>query len=188
MRKNWSFRQYEIFAKEKLFRVVVFPNVEGLYCYDAHPTESTYDIDGPAEAMSYLAAALYTILTNQNLIVYLPIKKDLASFHLVICEKKVKGFRPSVWYKIKKSLKPRNRIQDYKISLDFLELRKGKAGEYTDFFCQKELGDTVFCKFAEEDLIAYINLIIKGIKRVKEEPGVLTQCWGLGFVISEKLT
>lgn len=187
MKEEWSFKQYEVFAKEKLFRVVVFPNVEGLYCYDAYPTESTYDIDGSAGAMSYLAAALYTILRNQNLIVYLPIKKDLASFHLVICGNRVKRFRPSVWYKIKKWLKSRNRIQDYKMLLDFSELRKGKAGEYTDFFYQKELGDTVFCKFAEDDLITYINLIIKGIKRVEEEPGVLTQCWGMGFVISEKL-
>lgn len=188
MKRNYSFKQYEVFVKENLFRIIVFPNVKGLYCYDAHPTESTYDIDGPAEAISYLAAALSTILMNQNLIVYLPIKKDLASFHLVICGNRVNGFRPSVWYKIKKLLKPRNRIQDYKIVLDFSKLRKGKAGECTDFFYQKELGDTVFCKFAEDDLITYINLIIKGIKRVEEEPGILTQCWGLGFVISEKLT
>ena len=34
MKEEWSFKQYEVFAKEKRFRVVVFPNVsvtEDLY-------------------------------------------------------------------------------------------------------------------------------------------------------------
>ena len=191
-----KFEQYQVKQKCYCFRVIKFPPIEKLWLYDAHPSESTYDAQGNITGMHALAEALITALYVPNSIIFLPINKDSTTYNMVLSGREIEGFRPSVWYKIKPHLNNHSKVNDFKLSYDTeklikyieRELEKEPSWQWKidlKYFCQKELGDTIFCKYSKNDILRFILGIFSAIKSV--EDGAVSSGWGLGWCLSDDM-
>lgn len=189
--------QYEVRYKGFKFQVVVFPKAPDLWCYSAHPSESTYDIDGSVEGMENLADAFLVAVNSPGKLVYLPIKKNSTTFNVVFSGRPVDGFRPSVWYKIKPLLDSKRRIQNYRLSenkkkvFDYVQNKiepcenTGTIKKDMAFFSQKLLGDTIFMKFSRRDSYRFWQGVVTAQEDMRNFPERITECWGLGFVLNK---
>lgn len=76
MKRKYKYDQYRIGYKGNRYKIIVFPKINDIWCYDLHPAEPTYDISMSSIAAEELARAFAIVIADSQAIVYLPIKKE----------------------------------------------------------------------------------------------------------------
>ena len=196
-----SFDQYEVYAKGKSHRIVVFPKIANIWFYDAHPAENTYDVQGDTTAIRELAKAFALLIRNPDIIVYLPIKRDDklsgTTFNMVITRSYLEVFKPSVWYKLKPNISRRHKVSNYKMDYcpekinDILDAHIDEWNLPENWqrddkqFLQKELGDTVFCAYSLHDLYRFHSSLTCAADYMENHQDRVQSGWGLGWCLSD---
>lgn len=183
--------QYIVHLKgNRHYKVVVMPRLDKMWCY-FNGGEGTYDIDGDKKAMEMLGIAFAVVIRDPQAILYFQIAK-YDSFNAVLTRAAVADFKPSTWYDIKPLLKKKNRVKNYIFDynskkLDDYYINREIKKQYKDcVFKQTELGNTVFMKFSIYDYYYFHSRIQSAIRSMNGEARY-TECWGLGFLLSESL-
>lgn len=98
--------QYAVFGKRRKYEILVFPECEHMYVYDAYPREEAYEMEGNKEAVRNVMIASAVLAEDPSKIIYFPCKKKDTygklnlEFNLVMLRPELK-FRRSEWYKLK---------------------------------------------------------------------------------------
>ncbi len=191
--------QYQLSYRGIGYNVVVFPKIKDIWFEDMHPQEDTYDVNGSSTALSIYAHALALAIQEPNVIIYLPLKRNDKTYNQVLTRHELVYFKPSQWYKIKPLLKNSEKVSQYEFDYDKDELiryykeyiapyeNEISWNKYNKLFEQKVLGDTVFCRYSLDEIYCMHSRIVDSVKKIVNDPSIPTDCWGGGFVYSEKI-
>lgn len=194
-----KYEQYQVTYKQHTYKIVVFPVLQDMWFYDAHPAEETYDVNGSTESMKEFAKCFAIAIADPQAIVFLPFKKGgKNNYNMVLSRHSVINFKPSVWYKIKPLMVRKNKVQNYILHYNAGKLqdfiRKGIGEKLSknpkkeaNLFVQKMLGDTVFCQYSLYTLYKLHDGILRAISEIENNEKGLTSCWGLGWVLSKSV-
>lgn len=195
---KYKYDQYEIYYKHYSYKVVIFPHIDEAWCYDSHPSEPTYDIQGSITAMKEFAKAIAVVIQDPGVVVYIPMKRPTdecgRTFNVVLTRKPI---RLSTWYRLKhricKKLKTNNYVLKYnqKKLCDYVDrglLPSDVASMKRDDLMFRQIedgGDDLLCLYSINDLYRFHNQIIEACNYLEANPNSVWSCWGVGFVVND---
>lgn len=194
--------RYEVYDKKKVHKILVFPKLEHMWVYDAHPREETFNIDGSAEDMKKLAVALAALIDDPTKLIYFPIKTGSDRIYYQNCGYLLmtgsdNNFCNSKWYDIKSKINLQHRKGMYMLDYqedeinDYYEhfikkvMHKKREKENWKHFKQKLLGDTVFMKIPKDYCFEFHESLTTAITVNQKYDEYVTH-WLLGCILGHK--
>lgn len=178
--------KYVVHGKKRSYEILVFPDCEYMYVYDARPREECYEVQGNKDAIRNIMTATAILAEDPSKIIYFPSKKkDIygklnLEFNLVMFRPELQ-FRRSEWYRLKSRLDKRHWAgkyvlnynqqklidQDRKIKNSWLYPKWEKRG--WKIYVEEELGDTVFWVHPKEMYYELHSYLVEDMKAFEDE-------------------
>ena len=187
-------------GKKRSYEILMFPNYQNMYTYDAHPREEMYEVDGDEEAVRALAAGAAILAGDPSKILYFPCKKRgfwmNDDYSLVMARTELQ-FRRSEWYRLKPKLDKRHwrgkyvfnyqpgKLVDYYVRLENDWRWKGWEKKERKKYVSELLGDTVFWILPRNLCYEYHAYLAENVKAFQEE-NFKVQLGYVGWLIVEK--
>lgn len=109
----------QIVYKRHEYKIILFPAIRDIRLYNAHPCETTYDVDGSVDSMREFAKCFAIAIADPQAIIYIPMKQNgVSDFNMILTRHSIDKFRPSIWYKIKHNLRKTKKSRKYVLSYD----------------------------------------------------------------------
>lgn len=192
--------KYVVPGKKRSYEILMFPNYQNMYTYDAHPREEMYEVDGDEEAVRALAAGAAILAGDPSKILYFPCKKRgfwmNDGYNLVMARPELQ-FRRSQWYRLKPKLDKRHwrgkyvfnyqpgKLVDYYVGLENDWRWKGWEKKERKKYVSELLGDTVFWILPRNLCYEYHAYLAENVKAFQEE-NFKVQLGYVGWLIVEK--
>ena len=178
--------KYKVFGKKREYEILVFPDCEYMYVYDAYPREECHEVQGNKDAIRNVMIAAGVLAEDSSKIIYFPCKKKDTygklnlEFHLVMLRPELQ-FRRSEWYRIKSKLDKKHWAgkyvlnynqqklldQDKNIKNNWLYPKWDKRG--WKIYVEEELGDTVFWVYTKEMYYDLHSGLAEDMKKFEDE-------------------
>lgn len=178
--------KYVVFGKKRSYEILVFPDCEYMYVYDARPREDCYEVQGNKDAIRNIMTATAILAEDPSKIIYFPCKKkDIygklnLEFNLVMLRPELQ-FRRSEWYRLKARLDKKHWAGKYVLNYNQQKLidqdKKMKSNwlypewekRSWEIRVEEELGDTVFWVYTKEMYYDFHGYLAEDMKAFEDE-------------------
>lgn len=175
-----------VFGKKRPYEILVFPDCEYMYVYDARPREDCYEVQGNRDAIRNIMIAAAVLAEDPSKIIYFPCKKkDIYGklnfeFNLVMLRPELQ-FRRSEWYRLKARLDKKHWVGKYVLNYNQQKLidrdKKMKSNwlypewekRSWEIRVEEELGDTVFWVYTKEMYYDFHGYLAEDMKAFEDE-------------------
>ena len=209
-----KFSQYEIYEKNREYKVIEFPFIEHMWAFHTWPAEDEAAIDGGVEVFRYMEYAMTILADHPDRLIYFPCKQQGIGrfypdcYNLVLCRAELQ-FRRSQWARIRGRLDKKHEIEKFRLQYNRARMdqyyESGLGGRYRmipdhpermsfepyvnrmiyDRHIERIVGDTIFIVFPKEECHIWRYHLAKDLDAYRPEEG--KTYWSIcGWILSEK--